>query len=348
MRQTHPMNQTLPLQTRLRSLALALLLAAGGLAVSGASPLPVAAADNAIPEIPSCATLLARKVTFNATTVAIEGEQLTKERLRKQWATSVLDPMHRLPSNYVPTTLTWITTQAVASPTKGVFLLRRSAATALRSMFLAAREADVQLRIISAYRSYQTQKTTFAYWVAQSGLQLARKYSAIPGHSEHQLGTAVDLGTLGAGAPWGSASFATSPTAIWLTENAYKFGFVRSYPAGAKRVALSCYGSEPWHWRYVGLNLAYEIVCSEQVPRIFLWNKQYGGERVIGENCGALQVPEGYPVDGDADGDGVLDEVDNCPDVFNPDQLDSDANGIGDACEPVVSPSPEPTPTPTP
>ena len=340
MRQTYFMNQTLPLQTRLRSLALALLLAAGGLAVSGTSPLPVAAADNAIPEIPSCATLLARKVTFNATTVAIEGEQLTKERLRKQWATSVLDPMHRLPSNYVPTTLTWITTQAVASPTKGVFLLRRSAATALRSMFLAAREADVQLRIISAYRSYQTQKTTFAYWVEQSGLQLARKYSAIPGHSEHQLGTAVDLGTLGAGAPWGSASFATSPTAIWLTENAYKFGFVRSYPAGAKRVALSCYGSEPWHWRYVGLNLAYEIVCSEQVPRIFLWNKQYGGERVIGEHCAGLQVPEGYPVDGDGDGDGVLDEVDNCPDVFNPDQLDSDANGIGDACEPAPTPTP--------
>ena len=333
---------------RARSLALAALLLICGAGAQGSAPAGVRGLDGEIPEIPSCATLLARKVTFNATTVAIEGEQLTKERLRKQWATSVLDPMHRLPSNYVPTTLTWITTQAVASPTKGVFLLRRSAATALRSMFLAAREAEVQLRIISAYRSYQTQKTTFAYWVEQSGLQLARKYSAIPGHSEHQLGTAVDLGTLGAGAPWGSASFATSPTAIWLTENAYKFGFVRSYPAGAKRVALSCYGSEPWHWRYVGLNLAYEIVCSEQVPRIFLWNRQYCGERVIGENCGALQVPEGYPVDGDADGDGVLDEVDNCPDVFNPDQIDSDANGIGDACEPVVSPSPEPTPTPTP
>ena len=340
MRHTLSMNRRPLLQTRLRSSALALLLAAGGLVVSGASPLSVAAADNAIPKIPSCATLLARKITFNATTVAIEGQKLTKERLRTQWATSVLDPMHRLPASYVPTTLTWITTQAVASPTKGVFLLRRSAATALRRMFLAAGEAEVQLRIVSAYRSYQSQKATFAYWVAQSGLRLARKYRAIPGHSEHQLGTAVDLGTLGVGARWGSASFATSPTAIWLDENAYKFGFVRSYPAGAKRVALSCYGSEPWHWRYVGLNLAYEIVCSEQVPRIFLWNRQYGGERVIGENCGELEVPEGYPVDGDADSDGVLDEVDNCPEVSNPDQLDSDANGIGDACElaPTLTP----------
>jgi LAS superfamily LD-carboxypeptidase LdcB len=320
-----------------RAFALALLIV---FAAAGIKPSAVLAADVAIPEIPSCATLLARKVTLTATSVEIEGEELTKDRLRKQWATSVLDPMYRLPSSYVPTTLTWITTQAVASSTKGVFMLRRSAARALRSMFLAAREEEVQLRIISAYRSYQTQKTTFAYWVEQSGLRLARKYSAIPGHSEHQLGTAVDLGTLGAGAPWGSASFATSPTAIWLTENAYKFGFVRSYPAGAKRVALSCYGSEPWHWRYVGLNLAYEIVCSEQVPRIFLWNKQYGGERVIGENCAELQVPVGYPVDGDGDGDGVLDEVDNCPDVFNPDQLDSDANGIGDACEPAPTPTP--------
>ena len=328
-----------------RAFALALLVA---FATAGVKPSTVLAVGDAIPEIPSCATLLERKVIFTTTTVGMQGEEITKEHLRKQWATAVLDPMYRLSSGYVPTTLTWITPQAVASPTKGVFQLRRETATALRSMFLAAREAEVRLRIISAYRSYRTQTATFAYWVAQSGLQLARKYSAIPGHSEHQLGTAVDLGTLGAGAPWGSASFATSPTAIWLTENAYKFGFVRSYPAGAKRVALSCYGSEPWHWRYVGLNLAYEIVCSEQVPRIFLWNKQYGGERVIGENCGALQAPEGYPVDGDADGDGVLDEVDNCPDVFNPDQLDSDANGIGDACEPVVSPSPEPTPTPTP
>jgi hypothetical protein len=253
--------------------------------------------------------------------------------------------------------LTWITPQALPSA-KGVFQLRRDAAEALRAMLLSAREADVRMRILSAYRSYATQNATFAYWVAKSGLQLARKYSALPGHSEHQLGTSVDLATVGAGVPWGSAAFATSPTAVWLGENAYKFGFVRSYPAGAKRVAVSCYGSEPWHWRYVGLNLAYEIVCSEQVPRVFLWNRQYGGTRAIGERCGELQVPEGY-VDpgvspspsldplGDDDGDGLTNDIDNCPLVANPDQVDTDGNGIGDACDPAASPTPSPSESPS-
>jgi hypothetical protein len=116
-------------------------------------------------------------------------------------------------------------------------------------------------------------------------------------------------------------------------------------------MALSCYGSEPWHWRYVGLNLAYEITCSAQVPRIFLWNRQYGGARVIGSRCGELQVPEGYvdpgaspppppPIDplGDDDGDGVANGTDNCPLVANPDQVDTDGNGVGDACGSAASP----------
>jgi LAS superfamily LD-carboxypeptidase LdcB len=335
-----------------RAFALSALIVA---AAFGAAP-SVRADDAAIPEIPSCSSILARRVIFTKTVVGVKGAVITKEYKRNQWATSVLDPMHRLPASYIPRDLTWITPQALPSA-KGVFQLRRDAAEALRAMLLAARESEVRMRILSAYRSYATQNATFAYWVAKSGLQLARKYSALPGHSEHQLGTAVDLATVGEGVPWGSAAFAESPTAIWLAENAYKFGFVRSYPAGAKRVALSCYGSEPWHWRYVGLNLAYEIVCSEQVPRIFLWNRQYGGTRTIGERCAELQVPEGYVDPGaspspsldplrDEDGDGLTNDTDNCPLVANPDQSDSDANGVGDACEPEATPTPSESASP--
>ncbi|MFM7824766.1 MAG: M15 family metallopeptidase, partial [Candidatus Limnocylindrus sp.] len=185
------------------------------LVTSFGSATPVRAEDAVIPEIPSCASILARKVIFTKTVVGVQGSVITKEYKRNQWATSVLDPLHRLPASYVPRDLTWITPQALPSA-KGVFQLRRDAAEALRAMLLAAREADVQMRIISAYRSYATQNATFAYWVAKSGLQLARKYSALPGHSEHQLGTSVDLATVGAGVPWGSATFATSPTAVWL------------------------------------------------------------------------------------------------------------------------------------
>jgi D-alanyl-D-alanine carboxypeptidase len=200
--------------------------------------------------------------------------------------------MYRLSSSYRPTNLVRITWRGVIS-TKGGYWLKREAADALSAMFIEAKVSNISLKILSAYRSYATQRATFAKWVALSGLQQARKYSAVPGHSEHQLGTTVDLGSL-TGVAWSNPKFPTSPTALWLASNAYKFGFVRSYPAGSANIALSCYGAEAWHWRYVGEVLAYEIVCSAQVPRIFLWNRQNDGDRVIGPACDSFTPPEGY------------------------------------------------------
>jgi hypothetical protein len=185
-----------------------------------------------------------------------------------------------------------ITWRGAISP-KGGYWLKREAADALSAMFAAAAVEKIQLKILSAYRSYSAQVQVFAKWVAKSGLQQARKYSAVPGHSEHQLGTTVDIGSL-TGVAWSNPKFPTSRTALWLEAQAYKFGFIRSYPAGAANIALSCYGAEAWHWRYVGKSLAYEIVCSAQVPRIFLWNRQNGGDRVIGPACDSLTPPEGY------------------------------------------------------
>jgi LAS superfamily LD-carboxypeptidase LdcB len=202
--------------------------------------------------------------------------------------------MYRLSSRYKPPVeeLVRITWRGVISP-KGGYWLRREAAQALSAMFTAAAVEKIQLKILSAYRSYSAQVQVFAKWVAKSGLQQARKYSAVPGHSEHQLGTTVDIGSL-TGVAWSNPKFPTSRTALWLEAQAYKFGFIRSYPAGAANIALSCYGAEAWHWRYVGKSLAYEIVCSAQVPRIFLWNRQNGGDRVIGPACDSLTPPEGY------------------------------------------------------
>jgi D-alanyl-D-alanine carboxypeptidase len=200
--------------------------------------------------------------------------------------------MYRLSSSYRPTNLVAITWLGKVSP-KGGYLLKREAADALSAMFAEAKVSKISLKILSAYRSYSSQAATFAKWVARSGLQMARKYSAVPGHSEHQLGTTVDLGSL-TGVSWSSPKYPTSATALWLNANAYRFGFVRSYPAGSANIALSCYGAEAWHWRYVGKDLAYEIICSAQVPRIFLWNRQNGGDRVIGPACDLLTPPEGY------------------------------------------------------
>jgi LAS superfamily LD-carboxypeptidase LdcB len=262
-------------------------LPGGGVVAAGVAPQTVA-----VPPITACSEINKRKIIITRTSIGIQGAVTTKNWHTSQWATAVLDPMYRLPSSYRPTNLVAITWLGVINATGG-YLLKREAADALVVMFAAAKRGKISLRILSAYRSYSAQVQVFSKWVATSGLQQARKYSAVPGHSEHQLGTTVDLGSL-TGVPWSSPKFPTSPTSLWLESNAYKFGFVRSYPAGSANIALSCYGAEAWHWRYVGKDLAYEIVCSAQVPRIFLWNRQNGGDRVIGPACGSFTPPDGY------------------------------------------------------
>jgi LAS superfamily LD-carboxypeptidase LdcB len=267
--------------------ALGAALPGGGVVAAGVAPQTAE-----VPPITACSVITKRKIVITRKSIGIQGAVTTKNWRTSQWATSVLDPMYRLSSSYKPTNLVRITWRGVISP-KGGYWLKREAADAASAMFTAAKADKISLKILSAYRSYSTQVRVFANWVAKSGLQQARKYSAVPGHSEHQLGTTVDIGSL-TGVAWSNPKFATSPTALWLEAHAYKFGFVRSYPAGAANIALSCYGAEAWHWRYVGKSLAYEIVCSAQVPRIFLWNRQNGGDRVIGPACDSLTPPEGY------------------------------------------------------
>ena len=297
MRQTIGMNRAQhprPLQRVLPLLALILGASALGAALPGGGVVAAGGAPRTVvvPPITACSAINKRKIIITRTSIGIQGAVTTKYWRTNQWATSLLDPMYRLSSSYKPTNLVAITWLGVITP-KGGYLLKREAADALSAMFAAAKVNKISLKILSAYRSYSAQVKVFAKWVAQSGLQQARKYSAIPGHSEHQLGTTVDLGSL-TGVAWSNPKFPTSPTALWLEANAYKFGFVRSYPAGSANVALSCYGAEAWHWRYVGTSLAYEIVCSAQVPRIFLWSRQNGGDRVIGPACDTLTPPEGY------------------------------------------------------
>lgn len=262
-------------------------LPGGGVVAAGVTPRTIA-----VPPITACSEINKRKIVISRTSIGIQGSVTTKYWRISQWATALLDPMYRLSSSYKPTNLVSVTWLGVISP-KGGYRLKREAAVELSAMFTAAKGNRISLKITSAYRSYATQVQIFANRVAQSGLQQARKYAAVPGHSEHQLGTAVDLGSL-TGVSWSNPRFPTSPTALWLEANAYKFGFVRSYPSGSSKVDLSCYSAEAWHWRYVGKDLAYEIVCSAQVPRIFLWNRQNGGERVIGPSCGSLTPPLGY------------------------------------------------------
>jgi LAS superfamily LD-carboxypeptidase LdcB len=101
----------------------------------------------------------------------------------------------------------------------------------------------------SAYRSYSEQAATYAYWVSVLGEEEASRISAKPGHSEHQLGTTVDLTDATVGFDL-VESFGTTASGQWLMANAHLYGFALSYPACCE--ATTGYAYEPWHWRFIG------------------------------------------------------------------------------------------------
>ncbi|HUQ41154.1 MAG TPA: M15 family metallopeptidase [Candidatus Limnocylindrales bacterium] len=142
--------------------------------------------------------------------------------------------------------------------------IRGVAYPAIVALRAAASSAGVRLVILSAYRSYNLQVQTFDYWTRVGGYEQALRTSARPGHSEHQLGTAIDFGD-GSAAPWEYADWATTPAGTWLAAHAAEYGFVMSFPKG--KTAVTCYDYEPWHYRWVGMDLAREVVSSRVTLR---------------------------------------------------------------------------------
>lgn len=150
-----------------------------------------------------------------------------------------------LPSSYKPKDLVLPNVRAMNS--KSSLYMREEAARALENLFNAAEEEGLYLYATSGYRSYSTQKSIYNPY---SG------YSAPPGASEHQLGLAMDI-TL---AEYGSrlyVKFGQSKEGIWVKENAHKYGFIIRYLEGKEDITE--YKYEPWHIRYLGVELATEL-----------------------------------------------------------------------------------------
>lgn len=118
----------------------------------------------------------------------------------------------------------------------------------LERLLRDARGEGYNILVVSAYRSYSAQSSLKSQYTVSYGSG-ANKFSADQGYSEHQLGTAVDLTTGKLGANFNT--FADTTSYQWLLANAYKYGFVLSYPKGN-----AYYIFEPWHWRFVGIALA--------------------------------------------------------------------------------------------
>jgi D-alanyl-D-alanine carboxypeptidase len=186
------------------------------------------------------------------------------------WGTTILDTVFMLPGGYAPTDLV-DTSQAGLN---GSYFIRTIAVSDLKAMVAAALADGAHLAVQSAYRSYTGQVLTFNGWVSQVGYGEALKTSARPGHSEHQLGTAIDFRAVGGGSPWNYPDWAKTTEGAWLAANAWTFGWVMSYPSGSS--AVTCYRYEPWHYRYVGRTTAAAVHDAGGTLRKWLWSQAYG------------------------------------------------------------------------
>jgi zinc D-Ala-D-Ala carboxypeptidase len=175
------------------------------------------------------------------------------------WDRVVIDPAHPLPPEFEPDDLVSVSEAGFPSQDQ----VRSIVIPDLAALRAAAEANGTPLVVVSGYRSYAYQEDLFDNRVEQVGEAEAARRTARPGHSEHQLGTALDVLDPGAGDL--TTAFAATPQGQWLAANAHTYGFVISYPDGASD--RTCYEYEPWHLRYVGPSTAAAIRNAGLTPR---------------------------------------------------------------------------------
>jgi D-alanyl-D-alanine carboxypeptidase len=190
---------------------------------------------------------------------------LTTPRGYDDWSVTQVDTILRVTRAYVPPDLVPVSEADIP----GTGLVRAVMIDDLREMAIAARAADAAIGVQSAYRSFATQKAVFAQWVDFHGYARALQLSARPGHSEHQLGLAIDFRSHPGGSPFNGTTWASTPAGKWMKAHGWEFGFVMSYPR--RSIDITCYDFEPWHYRYVGRELAAQIRASGLTQREYLW-----------------------------------------------------------------------------
>lgn len=157
-----------------------------------------------------------------------------------------------LNENYTPPKVVTIPAE-YRSPENRELKILREVMPFLKRMVEAAEDDDVTVDVASAYRSFDEQSSLKGSYSVTYGTTAANSFSADQGYSEHQLGTAVDLTSPENGGSL-TAAFDQTEAFEWLSENAYRYGFIMSYPKGN-----AYYVYEPWHWRFVGEDLARKL-----------------------------------------------------------------------------------------
>ena len=157
----------------------------------------------------------------------------------------LIDKKHTASSSYAPKDLVSLKKNSLFDLNKAGMKIRPEAYSALNEMAQAALNEGIRLLVSSAYRSYSYQENLFNYWVSVDGLEEAERESSRPGTSQHQLGTAVDFGSI-------SDEFDKTQMGQWIYKNAADYGWSLSFPKGYEDV--TGYRWECWHFRYIGKN----------------------------------------------------------------------------------------------
>jgi D-alanyl-D-alanine carboxypeptidase len=152
------------------------------------------------------------------------------------------------------------------SSTKNI-CLTQEAKDAFELMVKDTKEAGLNMKASSGFRSYEYQKGLLDT-AMKSGQKDATVSIAKAGYSEHQLGTAIDITSLSINYDSASGNFHKTPESDWLKKNAYLYGFIQSYQLGKEDI--TGYKSEPWHYRYIGIENAKEIKDSDLTITEFL------------------------------------------------------------------------------
>ena len=164
--------------------------------------------------------------------------------------TVLVNKYHKLSSDYVPSDLETISTKYNQGFNNK---MRKVAREAFEKMCEAALNDNITIYSGSAYRSYSYQQTLYNRYVNNNGFDAAETFSARAGYSEHQTGLATDVMNK-------QLDFISKNDKeyTWLINNSYKYGFILRYPEGKEKITGYMY--EEWHFRYVGVEIAKEIV----------------------------------------------------------------------------------------
>jgi len=181
--------------------------------------------------------------------------QKSRQEAAQQGLLILVNKQHPVDQDYKPDDLTAMKYYIVGREASGRFM-REPAVAAFNQLVEAAALEGIELKMTTAYRSYDYQKIIFDNYLNQYGEEEANRFSAKPGQSEHQSGLAVDVSSSSVEYEL-LDTYGDTPEGKWLIAHAHEFGFILRYPEGKEGVTGYLY--EPWHLRYVGLFVAKEI-----------------------------------------------------------------------------------------